>query len=143
MKTKGNIMKTKLLPAGLFFLGGVLSTHAQTGAVRVRVPFEFEIANKHLPAGEYVLSSDHQQVWLSVYRGNTVAVVQSNRIVHGGGKGGKVIFNCYQKLCFLSQLWLPDADRSREILISKSEKQAATRGVPQQLALLAKPTELR
>ena len=108
----------------------------------MRVPFEFEIANKHLPAGEYVLSSDHDQVWLRVYRGNTVAVVQSNRIVHDGGKTGKVLFNCYQKLCFLSQLWLPDADRSREILISKSEKQAAKQGEPQQLALLAEPMRL-
>ena len=135
-------MKIKLLAAGLFFLGGVISTHAQTSGVRVRVPFEFEIANKHLPAGEYVLTSEHDQVWLRVYRGNTVAVVQSNRIVHDGGKTGKVLFNCYQKLCFLSQLWLPDADRSREILISKSEKQAAKQGEPQQLALLAEPMRL-
>ena len=135
-------MKIKLLAAGLFFLGGVISTHAQTSGVRVRVPFEFEIANKHLPAGEYVLTSEHDQVWLRVYRGNTVAVVQSNRIVHDGGKTGKVLFNCYQKLCFLLQLWLPDADRSRGILTSKSEKQAAKQGELQQLALLAEPMRL-
>jgi hypothetical protein len=133
-------MKIRLLTAGLFFFGGVISTHAQTGEVRVRVPFEFEIANKHLPAGEYVVSSDHDQVWLRVYRGNTVAVVQSNRTVHDGGKTGKVVFNCYEKLCFLSQLWLPDADGSREILASSSEKQAARRGESTQLALLAKPS---
>ena len=135
-------MKIKLLSAGLFFLGGVISTHAQSGGVRVKVPFEFEIANKHLPAGEYVVSSDHEQVWLRVYRGNTVAVVQSNHSVHDGGKTGKVVFNCYQKLCFLSQLWLPDAEGAREILASKSEKQAARRGEPQQLALLASPMNL-
>jgi hypothetical protein len=132
-------MKVKLLAMGLFILGGVISTHAQTGGVLVRVPFEFEIANKTLPAGEYVVSSDHDQVWVRVYRGNTVAVVQSNRTVHDGGKSGKVLFNCYEKLCFLSQLWLPDADGSREILISKSEKQAAKREELQQFALLAKP----
>lgn len=135
-------MKIKLLTAGLFFLGGVISTHAQTGGLRVKVPFEFEIANKHLPAGEYVVSPDHDQVWLSVYRGNTVAVVQSNHTVHDGGKTGKVVFNCYEKLCFLSQLWLPDADVSRKILTSKAEKQAARREEPQQLALLAEPISL-
>lgn len=135
-------MKTKLLVAGLFLFGGVISAHAQTGGVYVRVPFEFEIANKHLPAGEYVVSSDHEQVWLRVYRGNTVAVVQSNHTVHDGGKTGKVVFNCYEKLCFLSQLWLPDADGAREILISKSEKQAARHAEPQQFALLAKPMRL-
>lgn len=135
-------MKIKLLAAGLCFLGGVISAHAQTGGVRVKVPFEFEIANKHLPAGEYVVSSDHEQVWLRVYHGNTVAVVQSNHTVHDGGKTGKVVFNCYQKLCFLSQLWLPDAAGAREILASKSEQQAARRGEPQQLALLASPMHL-
>jgi hypothetical protein len=129
-------MKTKLLAAGLFFLGGVISTHAQTGGVLVRVPFEFEIANKHLPAGEYVVSSDRDQVWLRVYRGNTVAVVQSNRTVHDGGKNGKVVFNCYERLCYLSQLWLPDSGMSREVLTSKSERQAAKRGESQQYALL-------
>ena len=132
-------MKIRLLAAGLFFLGGVISTHAQTGEVRVKVPFEFEIADKHLPAGEYVVTSDHDQVWLRVYRGNTVAVVQSNRAVHDGGRTGKVVFNCYEKLCFLSQLWLPDADRGRVILASNSEKQAAKRGEPTQLALLGNP----
>ena len=135
-------MNTKLLAAGLFFLGGVVSTNAQTGGVRVKIPFEFEIANKHLPAGEYVVSSDHDQVWLRVYHGNTVAVVQSNRTLHDGGTTGKVVFNCYQKLCFLSKLWLPDADGSREILASKSEHQAARHGEPQQLALLAQPMKL-
>jgi len=135
-------MKIRLLAAGLFFLGGVISANAQTGGVRVKVPFEFEIANKHLPAGEYVVSSEHDQVWLRIYRGNTVAVVQSNRTMHDGGKTGKVVFNCYEKLCYLSKLWLPDADGSREIMTSKSEKQAAKRREPQQLALLAEPIRL-
>ncbi|HET7105211.1 MAG TPA: hypothetical protein VFI38_00260 [Candidatus Acidoferrum sp.] len=135
-------MNTKLLAAGLFFLGGVISTNAQTKSVRVQVPFEFEIADKHLPAGEYVVSSDHDQVWLSVYHGNNVAVVQSNRTVRDGGNSGKVVFNCYQKLCFLSQLWLRDADGSRQILTSKAEQQAAKHAQPQQLALLAKPSNL-
>jgi len=132
-------MKIKLLAVGLFFLGGVISTHAQSGGVLVRVPFEFEIANKHLPAGEYVVSSDHEQVWLRVYRGNTVAVVQSNHAVHDGGKTGKVVFNCYEKLCFLSQLWLPDAYGAREILASNTEKQVAKRREPQLYALLGNP----
>jgi len=132
-------MKIRFLAVGLFFLGGVISAHAQSGSVLVRVPFEFEIANKHLPAGEYVVSSDHEQVWLRVYRGNTVAVVQSNHAVHDGGKNGKVLFNCYEKLCFLSQLWLPDAYGAREILASNTEKQVAKRREPQQYALLGNP----
>lgn len=133
-------MRIKLVAAGLFFLGGVISTHAQSGGVRVRVPFEFEIADKTLPPGEYVVSSQGDQVWLKVYRGNAVAVVQSNRTIHDGGISGKVVFNCYEKLCFLSQLWLPDANGSREILTSKSEKAAAKRREGEQFALLGEPS---
>jgi len=138
---RGNIMKIRFLALGLFFLGGVSSAHAQTGAVRVRVPFEFQIANKTLPAGEYIVSSDHEQVWLRVYRGDTVAVVQSNRVEQdGGGNTGKVLFNCYEKLCFLSQLWLPDGYGAREILISKTEKQAVRRTESQLYVLLGNPS---
>jgi len=129
-------MKIRFLAVGLFFLGGVSSAHAQTGGVHVRVPFEFEIANKTLPAGEYIVSSDHDQVWLRVYRGDTVAVVQSNRVERDGENTGKVLFNCYEKLCFLSQLWLPDGHGAREIPISKTEKQLAKRTEPQLYALL-------
>jgi hypothetical protein len=134
-------MKIKLLAAGLFFLSGVISTRAQGKGVQVQVPFEFEIANKTLPAGEYVISSEGDQIWLRVYRGNYLAVVQSNRTTHEGGKTGKVVFNCYEKLCFLSQLWLPEADMSREILTSKAEKKAAKQMEPQQYALLGKITK--
>ena len=129
-------MRVKFLAMGLFLLGGVISTHAQTGGVHVRVPFAFEVANKTLPAGEYVISSQHDQVWVRAYGGNTLAMVQANRTVHDGGKTGKVVFNCYQRRCFLSQLWLPDADMAREIVTSKDEQQAAKRGEPQEFALL-------
>ena len=132
-------MKSKLFMAGLFLFAGAISTHAQSGGVYVRVPFQFEIANRTLPAGDYVVSSEHDQVWVRAYHGNTVAVVQSNRIEHPDGNTGKVLFNCYEQHCFLSQLRLPDSAGSREILISRSEKLAALRTEAQQFALLAKP----
>lgn len=131
-------MRSRFLAVGLAFLGGVVSAHAQTG-VQVRVPFEFQIANMTLPAGEYVVTSDHEQVWVRVYHGNTVAVVQSNKATNDGGKAGKVIFNCYEKLCFLSQVWLPGAEGSRAILASKSEKVAARYEEPQRFSLSGKP----
>jgi len=141
MEAGGMSMKIKLLAAGLFLFGGAVSTHAQAGSVVVNVPFEFEVANKTLPSGEYVVSSQGDQVWVRGYRGNWVAVVQSNRTVREGGKTGKVVFNCYERLCFLSQLWLPDADSSREIPTSKVEKQAAGHRRGEQFALLGKSSE--
>lgn len=133
-------MKIKLLVAACFFFGGVVTTPAQVGGITVHVPFEFNIAKQTLPAGEYVIWSVRDQLFLRISGGKTIAMVQSNRTVHDGGKTGKVVFNCYGKRCFLSQLWTPDPDQAREILRSKSEMELARQGEPQQFALLGKPS---
>lgn len=129
-------MKIKLLVLSCCFLGSVASTHAQVGAVKVQVPFEFHIAKQTLPAGEYLLWSVRDELFLRIAGGRTVAMVQSNRTVHDGGNTGKVVFNCYEKRCFLSQLWTPDPDASRQIPRSKSEIELSKRGDAQQFALL-------
>jgi hypothetical protein len=103
------------------------------------VPFEFNIAKQTFPAGEYVIWSERDQVFLRIAGGKTVAMVQSNRTIHGGGKTGKVLFRCYGKRCFLSQLWPPDPDQARELLLSKPEMELARQEEAQQFALLGKP----
>lgn len=132
-------MKIKLLVLSCCFLGSVATTRAQVGAVKVQVPFEFHIAKQTLPAGEYLLWTVRDELFLRTSDGKTVAMVQSNRTVHDGGKSGKVVFNCYERRCFLSQLWTPDPDQSRQIPRSKSEMELAKREDAQQFALLAEP----
>jgi hypothetical protein len=133
-------MNIKLLVAVCCFLGSVAETPAQVGGIKFQVPFEFHIAKQTLPAGEYIVWSQRDQLFIRIAGGKTVAMVQSNRMVHDGGKTGKVVFNCYSQRCFLSQLWTPDPDQAREILKSKSEMQLARQGEPQQFALLGKPS---
>jgi hypothetical protein len=137
---ESNTMKIKFLAAACCFFGVVVTTPAQVGSVKVHVPFEFNIAKQTFPAGEYAIWSVRDQLFLRIAGGKTVAMVQSNRTVHDGGKTGKVVFNCYEKRCFLSQLWTPDPDQAREISKSKPELELAKRGEPQQFALLGKPS---
>lgn len=132
-------MKIKVLVAACFLLGSVVTTRAQVGGVKVQVPFDFHIAKQTFPAGEYVIWSERDQLFLRIAGGKTVAMVQSNRTVHDGGKTGKVVFHCYGRGCFLSQLWTPDPDQAREIPRSKSETELARKGEAQQFALLGKP----
>ena len=132
-------MKIKLLVAACCFLGSVVTARAQVGGVKVHVPFEFNVAKQTFPAGEYVIWSERDQVFLCIAGGKTVAMVQSNRTVHDGGKTGKVVFNCYEKRCYLSQLWTPDPDQARQLPRSKSELELANQGVAQQFALLGTP----
>ena len=132
-------MKTKLFAMAVCLLGGVVSTHAQAGGLKVKVPFDFEVANTTLPAGEYVIWSQRELVMLRASSGIIVAKVQANRTIHDGGTSGKVIFNCYQRRCFLAQLWTADAEKAREIVKSKNEKEVSRRGEPLQFALLVEP----
>lgn len=133
-------MKIKMLVLACCFLGSMATTRAQVGAVKVSVPFEFNFAKQNLPAGEYLIWSVRDQLYLRIAGGRTVGMVQSDRTLRDGGKTGKVVFNCYEKRCFLSQLWTPDPDRSRQISRSKPELELAKREDAQQFALLGQPS---
>jgi hypothetical protein len=100
-------MKIKLLVAAYCFFGTVVATPAQVGGIKVQVPFEFHFAKQTLPAGEYVIWSERDQLFLRIAGGKTVAMVQSNRTVHDGGKTGKVLFNCYAGTAFFPSYGRP------------------------------------
>jgi hypothetical protein len=85
-----------------------------------------------------VIWSVRDQLFLRIAGGKTLAILQSNRAVHDGGKTGKVLFNCYEKRCFLSQLWTPDPDQARELPKSRLEMELARHGEAQQFALLGR-----
>ncbi|HUL34604.1 MAG TPA: hypothetical protein VL128_12015 [Candidatus Eisenbacteria bacterium] len=130
-------MKWKLMIAAFAFCAGVASTPAQLGAVKVKVqvPFTFGVANRTMPAGEYVLWSDRTEVLLRDSDGEIVAMLATNRVVRGGSNSGQVVFHCYEGKCFLSQLWMPDAEQGREVLESKAERELAKQKEPQMFAL--------
>ena len=132
--------KTTLL-ASLGLLAGlaVAPAYGQVWSVRVKVkvPFKFVVANKTLPEGEYLLSSDRDEVFVQDSEGKRVAVVLTNAV--GGrtvGKTGEVVFECYTDLCFLFQLWTPGQDTGRELLRSRSETEIAKRKTGKYFALL-------
>jgi hypothetical protein len=135
--------KTGLLaPLGLLVGLAVAPVYGQVWGVRVKVPFKFVVANKTLPEGEYVLSSVREEVFVQNSEGKRVAMVLTNAV--GGqsvGKTGKIIFECYTGICFLSQLWTPGQDTGRELLKSRLETEIANREAGKYFALLG--TEVR
>jgi len=129
-------MKMKrIILLGCFLIGG-LSAYAQTGGVKVNVPFPFFVANQAFPAGEYMVSSVRDSVVLWDSRGNRVAMALSNSIRQGGGDNGEVVFDCYTGRCYLSQLRTPDPDRSREVLRGKEEIEIARQQTPKPFVLM-------
>jgi hypothetical protein len=135
-RKKEMIMKLKLAIALGWFLAAGFSAYAQTGGVRVTVPFNFYVASKAFPSGEYTVSAIRDSVVLWDHRGNRVAMALSNSIRRTGGDTGQIVFDCYTGRCYLSQLRTPDPDRSRELLRGKDENELARHEAAKPFALL-------
>lgn len=136
--------KQTLLLAGLTLLLGmaVTAADAQESSVKVRVPFNFAVEGKALPAGKYSISSIRDRVMLQNSEGRTVAIVLANAVSgHSSGGNGQVVFRCYANQCFLSQLWSPLEDAGHQVQISKQELLARKREPGQYFALLGLPKQ--
>ena len=130
--------ETLLLAALCLSVGtAVFPAYGQTGGVKVKVPFKFVVANKTLPAGEYVLSSVRDRVLIQNSESKSVAMVLANAISgHSTSRNGQVVFQCYIDQCFLSQLWTPSQDVGRQLLKSRGETEVAKRETGKYFALL-------
>jgi hypothetical protein len=74
------------------------------------VPFEFNVGNKVLPAGEYRVTGETQIVRIQSKDGKQNATVLPVRTVGSARTTGdvKLTFKRYDDHYYLSQVWLPD-----------------------------------
>lgn len=101
-------------------------SNAQTGAtIKVRIPFDYAVGNKNLPAGKYhvqktaegiftVRSEDGKQSMFA----NIVCDIQSRK-----NTTAKLIFHRYGNEYFLSQIWLT-SELGVQLSKSKAERKA-------------------
>jgi len=121
------------LSAGL----AVVPAYGQVWGVKVKVPFKFVVANKTLPEGEYVLSAVREELFVQDSEGKRVAMVSTNAVSgRSAASTGKVVFQCYTDLCFLSQVWTPGQEFGRELLRSRVETETSKREAGKYFALL-------
>jgi hypothetical protein len=121
--------------AGIF--GAAISSSAQVGGVRVKVPFDFAVYDKTYPAGEYTMVLSPGQIQIEDGRGRVAAKVLANNISgRSAGSSGQMIFHCYRERCFLSEVWSPVQESGRQVLISKSEADVARRESGKYFALM-------
>jgi hypothetical protein len=123
---------------GLCLLAGPLSVplSAEPGAIRAKVPFEFVVAGKTLPAGEYRIVAVPHRVAIQDGNGKKLAVVLSNETSTGSSnKRSKLIFHCYSQECFLSEVWSPDYEHG-QLVHAPSEEPLAKEESPKYVAVL-------
>ena len=103
------------------------SAIAQTGAMRVNVPFNFTVGKQTLAAGDYKVSVSGSLLELARIDGPGVATVSTN--LTGGGPSQdpspRLVFHCYGNRHFLSIAWIGESNQGHELYASPAELQYA------------------
>ena len=127
-----NLIPKIILLSVIVLLASVATTQAQSlGGYRIRanIPFDFNINEKKLPAGEYsvgraINSSDDLLVSVQDHQGRSKAIRLSNAVVRSRPNGkALLVFHRYGDQYFLYQVWPAGATMGREFQKSKSERE--------------------
>jgi hypothetical protein len=130
----------RTIAAVVLMLGFVVgSMYGQSGTpqLKVIVPFKFWIGQAPLSAGQYVITSLNDRVWVQEVNGRNNAVIFTGRL---NGKvseqSSRVIFDCYFGECFLCQIWFSGQEAGHTLPQSKRQIQLAKTSTGQQFVLL-------
>jgi hypothetical protein len=147
-------MKYKLLKTAILF--GFLSllplAQAQMSqSIQGNVPFDFQVGNTVLPAGEYIVrpirsGSPALQIHSSEPKGKGVMCL-SISVQPNSGTDAKLVFHRYGNTYFLSQVWSGGGSTGSEFAPSKAERaiarQMAAAGRPHNMELASIPFTVR
>jgi hypothetical protein len=111
---------------------GLSPAKAQSGPseLRTNIPFEFNVGNKVMPAGEYILrcvnpSSDLKVMRLFSARGHESVLLQTRSVTRDAAADTKLVFNRYGERYFPAQAWLSADNSGMQLPKSRWEKQMA------------------
>ena len=127
-----NLIPKIIVLSAIVLVASVAPTQAQTLGTRIRVnvPFDFNVSEKKLPAGEYsvgraVQRSDDLAVSVNDVDGRSKAIRLSNAVYRSRpNKKGLLVFHRYADQYFLFQVWPAGSTMGREFPKSKSEREA-------------------
>jgi len=136
MAVVGGVMKFfgwRYFVLACFVVGLGVVAGAQTVGLRVNVPFQFNVGEKVLPEGHYVILAPQGDT-LRILGPNGVAALAMTGPASGYRPDGPgaVSFRCYGRRCFLSQFWTARTETGREVAKCRLEKELAS----EQLAVI-------
>lgn len=106
----------------------------------VRVPFQFTVGDRTLPAGEYRILREHQSVVrLEDGSGKGVANIIVNLTeAKRAPEEGKLIFHGYSGRYFLKEVWRAGSIEGQVLPTTRTEREIARKQKPIEVALLAR-----
>lgn len=121
-----------------------VSANAQNQRTKTvtNIPFEFNVGDKTLPAGEYTVRPNRsysQNVWLIQNREEGINFYFFTMSVSSGqSQEGKLVFHRYGNQYFLSQIWRSGDNSGRKLEIARRERELAQIGAkPRTIVLLS------
>jgi hypothetical protein len=124
----------------------VSAAYAQSSQpIQAKVPFAFSAQNTILAAGTYQLtySTSAQRLMIWGLDQNSEAAFATAIPITGSrsrGESGKLVFQCYQKTCYLAQVWQGSigGDRGIQVPHPKPERKVA---LATRVVIIAVPTK--
>jgi hypothetical protein len=114
----------------LVTVAGLSTAKAQTitnPQLVANIPFAFNIGDKTMPAGEYIVqctnpSSPTKVLQVRSQDGNNSALVQTNNVIGKIEDNAKLVFYHYGDQYFFAQAWLPADNTGMQARRSRTEK---------------------
>jgi hypothetical protein len=93
----------------------------------IHIPFNFSVGEKSFPAGKYIIErnrKDSDTVWVIRHKNDIGKALLLTRPVRANdvAEETRLVFNRYDDLYFLSEIWTPGSQTGREFQISNREK---------------------
>jgi hypothetical protein len=105
--------------------------------VTFNVPFNFVMADKTFPAGQYSMSFERERLAVRDSTGKIIFLAITNAVSgRRVSPTGELIFHCYESRCFLSEFWIPTRESGRQLLPSHYERELAMHWQRTEFALL-------
>jgi hypothetical protein len=133
MKRQAYTMIAMLVLVGSMAVAAQAQTNGRT-EMRASIPFEFNVGDKTMPAGEYTISqinpsSDHAVLQLRSKDGRNNAMIQMNNVIGKASEGTRLVFNRYGSESYFAEAWTSSEANGLQAPRSKAE-----RGARQELA---------
>jgi hypothetical protein len=123
-------MKRLHYAIGLFAAVACSGLQAQNTTVRASIPFDFQIGQTRMPAGDYQFRHEHG--WLAVQDQSgthvTAAITTAGDRPTMPTNKAVLQFNRYGQAYFLATIWKGDSDVGRSLSKSTREKELAIHG---------------
>lgn len=134
-------MKSSRLMISVAFALFVLLTPAlaQTGAVRVTVPFQFTVGRQTLAAGDYKVAISGSLLQVARIGGSGAVSVLTNYTGGGANQDAspRLVFHRYGNHHFLAVAWIGEANMGHELYAAAAELEYARTTKQDQTIVLA------